>query len=125
MPPNDYQNTQEPYERSPQDDWMPLGVFAAGQSPSEASYTSMFVQLALGKDGALAGTYFNSATNEVHDLDGSVDQYTQEAVWKVSDNPDSPTMTTGLYNLTQDASTVQVHFLDGTVQPWTFIRLNK
>lgn len=125
VPPESYALPPDLYVQPPQQEWMPLGVFAAGQSASEVAYSTMFVQLAVNKDGQIAGTYYNTATNEVHDLDGQVDQYTQEAAWTVSDKPNSPTMTTGLYNLTQDAAIVQVHFQDGSMQTWTLVRLNK
>lgn len=108
-----------------QEEWLPLGVFAAGKTADEAGYSNMFVQLALDKAGDIAGTYYNAATDETHNLDGLVDKDTQEAVWKVTDNPQSPVMTTGLYNLTQDVATVEVHFQDGTVQPWVLVRLKK
>ncbi len=124
VPPQTYESeTTNPPQQN--QDWLPLGVFAVGQTPNAAAYTTMFVQLALDKQGHIAGSYYNTATDEVHELDGIVDQYTQEAAWKVSDNPNSPTMTTGLYNLTQDAAIIQVHFQDGHNQNWTYVRVNQ
>lgn len=124
MPPESYELPSDQYITPPQEEWMPLGVFAAGETYTEAAYSSMFVQLALNKSGQIAGTYYNTATNEVHDLDGEVNEYTQEAVWKVSDNPNSPTMITGLYNLTQDVAIVQVLFTNGRNQNWTLVRIH-
>ncbi len=128
VPPADTIVGGEPMEQNvqstPQQSYLPLGVFAAGRSANDAAYSSMFIQLALGKDGQIVGTYYNSQTDEVFDLAGSVDQYTQEATWKLADNATSPTMTTGLYNLTQDAAIVQVRFPNGTNQTWTLVRLN-
>lgn len=106
-------------------DWLPLGVYSAGRSADEAGYSNMFVQLAIDKGGDIAGVYYNAATNETHELTGLVDQNSQEAVWKVSDKPDSPIMTTGLYNLTQDIATVRVNFPDGNIQTWVLVRLNQ
>jgi len=104
-------------------EWMPFGVFAAGKDANQAAYSNMFVQLAINKSGAIAGTYYNAATDQVHPLEGYVDQDTQLAMWKVSDNPNSPTMITGIYNLTEDTAPIQVHFPDDNVQDWVFIRL--
>lgn len=106
-------------------DWLTLGVFVAARNVDAASFSPMFVQLAIDKEGDLAGTYYNVSTDEVNELDGTIDPDTQQAVWKVSDNPDSPIMTTGLYNLTQDVATVLVHFPDGTQQPWVLVRLRR
>lgn len=127
VPQQDLQTSQEVQyaQATKPDDWMPLGVFAAGHTPKDTAYTSMYVQLALDKQGNIAGTYYNTATDEVHELSGEVNRYTQEATWKVSDNPNSPTMTTGIYNLTQEVAIVQVSFQDGSNQNWTLVRLNK
>jgi hypothetical protein len=106
-------------------EWLPLGVYSAGQSTNDAGYSNLFVQLAIDKSGDIAGTYYNASTDEAHPLEGLVDKDTQEAVWKVSDNPQSPIMTTGLYNLTQDVATVEVHFPNGTVQAWVLVRVKQ
>lgn len=116
---------QTPYQQQQQDDWMPLGVFAAGKDGDQAAYTNMFVQLALNKDGDLAGTYYNATSDQTHPLEGYVDRDTQLAIWKVADQPNSPTMMTGLYNLSQDTADVQVRFTDDTVQNWVFVRINQ
>lgn len=115
--------SQEPL--SPEGDWLPLGNFVAGRTVDQAGYSTMFVQLALNQSGEIAGSYYNASTNQVHPLDGLVDQASQQVVWQVSDIPDSPYMTTGLYNLTQDVTNVQVTFSDGTQQTWYLVRLNE
>lgn len=112
-------------EEVAEDDWLPLGVYAAARTVNQAAFSPMLVQLALDKEGDLAGTYYNTSTDLTHELVGMVDRTTQQAVWKLADNPDSPTMTTGLYNLAQDVATVQVHFPDGTEQTWVLVRLNQ
>lgn len=103
--------------------WMPLGVFAAGRTLQDVNYSSQFIQLALGKEGQLAGTYYNAATNQVHPLGGTIDKETQLAAWTVTDDPNSPVMTTGIYNLTQDKLDVKVHFPNGVEQSWVLVRL--
>ncbi len=110
-------------EESLPNDWLPLGIFAAGKDVDQAVYSNMFVQLALDKEGDIAGTYYNATTDQTHPLEGAVDNETQQVVWKVADQPLSPVMKTGLYNLSQDVVTVQVIFPDGTVQLWVLVRL--
>lgn len=105
-------------------EWMPLGVFAAGVSEADAAYSNFFVQLAVNNAGDIAGTYYNAATDESHPLGGNVDQKTQQAIWKVSDNPNSPVMMTGLYNLTQEMTPVQVYFAN-EVQEWVLVRIKQ
>jgi hypothetical protein len=108
-----------------QGDWLPLGVFAVGKNANQAGVSNMFVQLALSKDGEIAGTYYNALTDQTHELEGSIDEMTQQAVWKISDNPNSPIMSTGLFNLSQDETDVTVHFPNGIEQSWLMIRMNE
>lgn len=108
-----------------QGDWMPLGVFAAGKNAQQAAYSNMIVQLAVSRSGEIAGTYYNAATDQAHPLDGVIVQQTQQAAWKMSDKSDSPLVTTGVYNLTQDVVPIQVHFTNNTIQDWTLVRLNQ
>lgn len=105
--------------------WMPIGIFAAAQDVELAPYSNMFVQLALNRDGDIAGAYYNSTTDELHPLDGSLDKQAQVVAWNVSDNADSPIMQTGLYNLSQDVTPVQVHFPDETNQVWYLVRIQE
>jgi len=104
--------------------WMPLGVFALGVSEKDAAYTNFFIQLTVNSAGDLAGTYYNAATDEARPLSGTIDKATQQAVWKISDKPDSPVMMTGLYNLTQEMTPLQVYFAN-EVQQWVLVRVNK
>lgn len=105
--------------------WTPIGNFAAGKDATNASYSNMFVQLAINKEGDLAGTYYNATSDQTHLLSGFVDRETQEASWDLSDVPDSPVMTTGIYNLTQDVVPIQVHFQNNVDQSWVLIRLTE
>lgn len=113
----------EPVTGQPKGDWIPIGVFAAAQDVAQAPYSNMFVQLAMNKKGEIAGSYYNSATDEVHPLDGTIAKSSQVVAWNVSDNPSSPLMQTGLYNLTQDVTPVQVSFPDDTTQTWYLVKM--
>lgn len=106
-------------------DWYPLGVFAVGKNEQLAANSFMFVQLALNKNGDIAGTYYNATTDQTRELVGAVDRNTQQAAWSISDNPNSPVISTGLYNLTKDITDVAVDFPDGTTQTWTFVRMQQ
>jgi hypothetical protein len=103
--------------------WMSLGVFAAAQSEKDAPYSNFFVQLVMDKSGVLSGTYYNAATDKIHPLDGFVDKDSQQAVWRVADNVNSPIMTTGIFNLTQDIADVKVRYQNGLEQYWKLVRL--
>lgn len=108
-----------------QGDWLPLGVFALGPNAAQAPYSNMVIQLALGKDGTISGTYYNVTTNQTYQIVGLVDKSTQKAVFQLSEDPQSPVATTGLYNLTQDLVQLQVHFPDGSEQAKVLVRLKQ
>ena len=85
------------------EDWMPLGVFAITQDgePTGADPT-MFLQLAVSKQGVISGTFQNTATNTVKAVEGMVDKQTQRAAW-TAEGQSRPLMETGIANLTQDS----------------------
>ncbi len=111
--------------RAPQGDWLPLGVFLAAKSEEQAPFSTLIIQLAVNKEGGIAGTYYNATTDQTYLLQGYVDPKTQEASWVLSDASTSPLMTTGIFNLTQDLVNVIVHFTDGTLQSWVLVRLDE
>lgn len=106
-------------------DWLPLGVFAVASSAEAAAQTNRFMQLAINRKGEIAGVLYNSTTDVAQDLTGMVDPDTQKAFWAMSNKPDSPIASTGLYNLTEDQTPINVHFTDGTDQTWTMVRLQQ
>lgn len=108
---------------APTGNYMTLGVFAASQNEQNAPYSNLFIQMVMDKSGVLSGTYYNAATDKIHPLDGFVDKDTQQAVWRVADNANSPVMTTGIFNLTQDMADVKVRYPTGLEQYWKLVRL--
>jgi hypothetical protein len=106
-------------------DWMPLGVFAMSPDgePTGADPT-MYLQLAVSKQGIISGTYQNTATNAVESVEGMVDKQSQRAAWTVIGKT-RPLMETGIVNLTQDTTPALFHFADGTTQQWLLVRLEK
>ncbi|PQO33833.1 hypothetical protein C5Y97_16540 [Blastopirellula marina] len=103
-------------------EWMPLGVFAI--SEESATDTGMMIQLAVSKEGIIAGTFYNDITGSDRPLEGMVDQKTQRAAWKFADDKDQDiVMETGIYNLTKDEATALVHYDQDKTQTWLLIRL--
>jgi hypothetical protein len=106
------------------DDWLPLGVFAVTQDgESEIDDPTMFLQLAVSRQGIIAGTFQNTASGTVKAVEGMVDSETQRAAWtEVGES--RPIMETGMVNLTQDTAGVLVHFANRDTQQWLLTRLN-
>ncbi len=105
-------------------EWMPLGVFAITQE--NVNETNMLIQLAVNKEGVIAGTFYNESTDVGHPVEGMVDQETQRAAWRAADGTnENIVMETGVYNLTQDEASVLVHFGPETTQTWTLVRVEQ
>ncbi len=106
-------------------DWLSLGIFAitTDGEPTGADPT-MFLQLAVSKQGILSGTFQNTATNTVQAVEGMVDKQTQRAAWTAADKI-RPLMETGIVNLALDSTPALVHFADGTTQQCLLVRLEK
>jgi hypothetical protein len=104
-------------------EWLPLGVFAFTQD-GQASGTepSLYMQLAISKQGIVSGTLKNTLTGKVQTLEGMADKTSQRVAWVIS-GQERPIVETGLSNLTQDASPVLVHFADGQTQQWLMVRI--
>jgi hypothetical protein len=117
--------TSIPETQPAPDDWMSLGVFAVTQDgqPTGADPT-MYLQMAVSKQGILAGTFQNTATNSVQYVEGMVDKQTQRAAW-TAEGQTRPLMEAGIVSLTEDTAPALVHFADGSTQQWLLVRLDK
>jgi hypothetical protein len=117
--------TSVPAAQPAPQDWLPLGVFALTKDgePTGANPT-MFLQLAVSKQGVISGTFQNTATNAVKAVEGMVDKQTQRAAWTAAGET-RPLMETGIVNLTQDSTAALVHFPDDTTQQVLLVRLEK
>lgn len=103
-------------------EWMPLGVFAIAEENGTDS--GMLIQLAISKEGIIAGTFYNDLTDISRPLEGSVDRDTQLAAWRFSDGENSDVvMETSIYNLTQEESTALVHFGADRRENWLLVQL--
>lgn len=112
-----------PSETPEKSDWLPLGVFALTQDgQATGAEPSLYMQLAISKQGVVSGTLKNTLTGKVQSLEGMADKQSQRVAWGVT-NQDRPIMETGLSNLTQDTSPALVHFADGQTQQWLMVRI--
>ncbi len=103
-------------------EWMPAGVFAI--VPQGTKDVDVTVQLAVGKNGAIAGTYFKKEGNITLPLQGAIDEAKQRVAWKIGEE-DPITMETGLDSLTRDKSTVIIYFSDGVSEIWDMLRVDQ
>ena len=103
-------------------EWLPLGVFALLKDDGDEAV--MFLQLAVSKEGIIAGTYTNSTNDSAQTVEGMVDRETQMAAWTIGDNKKT-VLQTGVYNLTQDETPVLVHFGTEQTQQWLMVRLDE
>jgi hypothetical protein len=110
---------------APEDgEWMPLGVFALTQDgQASGPEPSLFLQLAISKEGVINGTLNNKATNETQTVEGVADKKSQRCAWNVVGKT-RPIMETGIFNLTKDTAPSLVHFADGQTQQWLMVRLD-
>jgi hypothetical protein len=108
-----------------QADWLPLGVFAmTPDGQASGPDPSLFLQLAISKEGIIRGTLHNSADNTSQDVEGMTDKESQRCAWNVVDKT-RPIMETGLGNLTKDTCPALIHFADGQTQQWLMVRLEE
>ncbi len=104
-------------------EWLPLGVFALTQDGQASGVEpTLFMQLAISKEGVIAGTLDNMATGQVQTLEGMADKTSQRVAWCVAGQK-RPIMETGISNLTQDSAPALIHFPDGQTQQWLLVRL--
>jgi hypothetical protein len=105
-------------------EWLPLGIFALTQKEGTVEDTTFFVQLAISKEGIIAGTFQNTATDNSVELQGTIDTKSQRAAWGPV-GEDWPIMETGIYNLSENEAGVLFHFADGQTQQWEMNRLDE
>ena len=117
------QSAPEASETNATEEWMPLGVFALTADGEPAGPPpSMFLQLAVSKEGVIAGTFHNSDTEKTQQLEGAVDLKNQRTAWGVV-GEQWPIMETGLANLTAETAPALLHFADGQTQQWLMVRV--
>jgi len=104
-------------------DWLPLGAFALSREDVDDSQT--MIELAVNKEGIIAGTYYNEATGVSRSLKGTVDRNTQRVAIGFADGKGGNiALETGIYNLTQDEAPGMLHLGKTESQPVLLVRLN-
>jgi hypothetical protein len=73
----------------------------------ETSSNDIF-QLAMNKDGIVRGNYYNAISDSTTPVTGSLDKKSQRVAWTIGDKK-YPVYEAGLYNLTQEQTTMLVH----------------
>lgn len=106
------------------DNWMALGVFAVGREQDDNATPRFYLQLAVSKDGYIAGTCFDSVNDKTVPVTGSVDKESQRAAWKLADR-DDVVMETGIYNLTQDTAPALLHFGKDKTESRLLVRMDQ
>lgn len=102
------------------EDWLPMGVFVL--TDTESGEGDIYLQLAVDKEGLIAGTYFNATTETSLPVWGKVDPQSQRAAWLIGERS-ATVMETGIYNLSQEAASVLVHYGTGRDETWMLVRL--
>jgi hypothetical protein len=105
-----------------QEEWLPLGVFAMVQGEEKTSHN--LFQLAIDKEGILRGNYYNALTDSTEPVYGSVNKKTQRAAWTVGDKK-MPVYEAGIGNLTDDQTTMLVHYGQDRSEQFTLFRLEQ
>jgi hypothetical protein len=117
--------TSIPDTPQPEDSWMSLGVFAlVPDDGADDAEPTMFLQLAVSKDGVISGALQNTVSGTTKNIEGMVDRETQRAAW-TEVGQTRPIMETGISNLTENSTPALVHFADGTTQQWLMVRLDQ
>jgi hypothetical protein len=102
------------------DDWQPLGVFGLIQGDEQVA--QRIFQLGINKAGIIRGNYYDAVADNTLPVYGSVDQKSQRAAWSIGEKKDI-VFEAGLNNLTQDQSTVLVHFGKDRTDQMALVRL--
>jgi hypothetical protein len=107
-----------------QTEWMPLGVFAlTPDGQASGPEPTLFLQLAISKEGVISGILNDSSTNTTQTIEGMADKTSQRCAWNVQGKT-RPIMEAGITSLTEDTAPALVHFADGQTQQWLLVRLN-
>jgi hypothetical protein len=116
--------TSAPPVQPAETEWLPLGVFAI--SRDQATDSNALLQLAVDKNGVIAGTYNNTSTDVARPIKGQVDKKTQRAAWTFADGKNTDIiMETGIVNLTKDQTEALVHFGKDKTEQWLMVRLDQ
>lgn len=127
LPPTNYEQQSQAIQLAGGEpgsgNWMPLGVFTMTLSGSAEATPNLFLQLALNQDGSIAGTSYNSITDQTYPLEGFVDEKSQRVAWKLTDTDNSPILVIGVPSLAYGEAPFQIYYADGKVVEGLLVRL--
>ena len=104
-------------------DWLPLGAFALTREGVDDSQG--MIELAVNKQGVVAGTYFNEATGVSRPVKGMADAKTQRVALGFADGKNADAiLETVVYNLTQAEAPAMMHFGAMQATPVLLVRLD-
>jgi hypothetical protein len=101
-------------------EWLPLGVFALCRS--DQGDPTMFLQLAISREGIIAGSFANTTNNENLSVQGAADRESSRLAITIG-NQDDVVVETGLYNVTEQQSSALIHYQDGTRENWLLVKM--
>jgi hypothetical protein len=104
------------------EEWQPLGVF--GLIRGDEQKAERIFQLAINKAGVIRGNYYDAVADNTLPVYGGVDLTTQRAAWSVGDKK-TIVFETGLGNLTQDQTTLLLHYGRERTDEVTLVRLDQ
>lgn len=114
-----------PEVENPDDmEWLPLGVFALSENSKSDATPNLFLQLAVSKEGIVAGTLNNKTTDETESVEGMLDMDSGRAAWTIAGKT-TPIMETKIEGLTENETSMLVHFEDGSTQEWLMLHMEK
>ena len=101
--------------------WLPLGSFVVSNS-NTTSLNPQAIQLAVNREGIIAGIYAHWHSKSVHSVQGIVNPLTQRVVFTIGDKY-YITMETGLANFLENEIRLWVHLPDEHSETWLLARL--
>lgn len=104
------------------DVWKPLGVYSLTEG--DQTNSTMMFQLAIDKDGDIAGNYYDVLSDQMQQVHGKLDKKTQRVCWTVGTNT-KVVYDTGLGNLLKEQAPILVHFGKDRTQNWILVRMKK
>ncbi|TWT90752.1 hypothetical protein Mal64_11490 [Pseudobythopirellula maris] len=107
-----------PPSEAESEEWLHLGVY--GLAPQGDEQAALMVQLAVNRQGQLAGSSFDPTNGEVQNVVGLVDPAQQQATWRLEEDP-SVSFTAPLASLTEETGAISVATANGA-QAWTLTR---
>jgi hypothetical protein len=103
-------------------EWLPLGTFAYTREGVDDS--NAMIELAVNKEGVIAGIYYNETTGVSRSLKGTVDKATQRVAIGFADGKnENVVLETGIYNLTQDEAPGMIHMGSAEAEPVLLVKL--